>query len=149
MLPDKATPARLPGINPYVVSSPLWSRAPARDSGGKPYSDFMMLIPGLKQLSEAGIEACLVKIRSGLLPFEDIVVYVDVNIKLNCLWISHKPVPGITRDLVQAILLEIPDAKVVAGDFNAQDVKQNQPSLGWFSSWSQRLKSHIKMLKKD
>lgn len=149
MLPDTTKKPRLPGITPYVVSSPLWQRAPSRDEDGKPFSDFMLLIPGLKQFNEAGIEACLVKIRHSLQPYENIVVYVDLNIKLSCLWISHKPVPGITNDLVQAILLEIPHAKVVAGDFNVEEKKQNQPELGWFSSFNRRIKSSLKLLIKD
>ncbi len=148
MLPELAVKSRLPGITPYVVSSPLWSRAPARDENGKPYSDFMILIPGLKQLNEAGIESCLVKIRHSLRAYENIVVYVDLNIKLNCLWVSHKPIPGITNDLVRAILQQIPHAKVVAGDFNFEEKKENQPGSGWFSSINKRFKNNLKRLVK-
>ena len=149
MLPDKTKKSRLPGVTPYVESSPLWTRAPGRDEDGKPYSDFMMLIPGLKQLNEAGIESCLVKIRQSLQPYEDVVVYVDLNIKLSCLWVSHHALPGITQPLVQAIINEIPHAKVVAADFNPDENKQNQPALGWFSSFRYRLKAGIKLIGRD
>lgn len=149
MLPDKPKKPRLPGVTPYVVSSPLWSRAPARDAEGKPYSDFIMLIPGLKKLNEAGKESCLVKVRTSLQPFEHVVVYVDVNIKLSCVWISHKPVPGITRDLVLAIQHELPEAKVVACDFNPEDNKQNQSALGWFSSFRHKITGSLKLLNKN
>lgn len=137
--------SRTPSCTPYVVTSPLWSRAPARDENGTPYSDFMMLIPGLKQLNEAGIESYLVKIRGCLHPFEDVVVYIDLNIRMNLLWISHKPIPGITKPLVQAIQREIPQAKVVAGDFNPGPKPDNEPPRGLLSSLSRRIKQNFKL----
>ncbi|MBT3205934.1 MAG: hypothetical protein HOM14_08255 [Gammaproteobacteria bacterium] len=137
---------RAPSCTPYVVASPLWSRAPARDEHGKPYSDFMVLIPGLKQQSEAGIESCLVKVRDCLQPFENVVVYVDLNIKLSLLWISHKPVPGITKPIVEAILKALPNAKVVGGDFNPEKQTENQQSSNWLLSFSRRLKQSLKLI---
>ena len=141
--------SRSPSCTPYIVASPLWSRAPARDENGKPYSDFMMLIPGLKQQSEAGIESCLVKIRDSLSPFENSVVYVDLNIKLSLLWISHKPIPGITTPLVHAIQSQIPQAKVIAGDFNPDVKNDNQSPRNWLSSVAYKLKNSLKLLGSD
>jgi len=141
--------SRAPSCTPYIVASPLWSRAPARDEDGRPYSDFMMLIPGLKKQNEAGIESCLVKIRNCLLPFENNVVYVDLNIKLSLLWISHKPIPGITTPMVHAIQREIPQAKVIAGDFNPDVKTDNQPHRNWLSSAAHKLKSGLKLLNTD
>ncbi len=138
--------SRTPSCTPYVVASPLWSRAPARDEDGKPYSDFMMLIPGLKQQNEAGIEACLVKVRDSLQAFENVVVYVDLNIKLSLLWVSHKPVAGITKPLVLAIMREIPQAKLITADFNADLTDDNQPSGNWLLSFSRRLKQSVKLI---
>lgn len=109
---------REPSCTPCLVASPLWTRAPARDADGSPYIDFMMIIPGLKSADEMAIESCLVKLRNSLAQFENVVAYVDLNVKLNLLWISARPVPGITRHIVHAIQKSIPEAKVVAGDFN-------------------------------
>jgi hypothetical protein len=120
---------RVPSCTPYIVASPLWSRAPARDEKGTPYIDFMMIIPGLKGADEAVIESCLVKIRKGLADFENTVTYVDLNIKLNLLWISARPVPGISRLMMQAILREIPHAKIVAGDFNPETFSSKRSRL--------------------
>ena len=111
---------RAPSCIPYVVASPLWTRAPARDANGSPYIDFMMIIPGLKNSDAMAIESCLVKLRNSLGQFENVVAYVDLNVKLNLLWISAKPVPGITRHIVQAIQQNIPGAKVVAGCRNVK-----------------------------
>lgn len=121
---------RVPSCIPYVVASPLWTRAPARDANGSPYIDFMMIIPGLKSADEMAIESCLVKLRNSLGQFENVVAYVDLNVKLNLLWISARPVPGITRHIVQAIQKNIPEAKVVAGDFNPPADSSGQKS-GW------------------
>ncbi len=141
--------SRAPSCTPYVVASPLWSRAPARDENGKPYSDFMMLIPGLKHQNEAGIESCLVKIRDSLQSFENVVVYVDLNIKLSLLWISHKPIPGITKPLVLAIMREIPAAKLITADFNADLTDDNQPAGNWLSSLGRKLKNSLNLLEKN
>jgi len=137
--------SRAPSCTPYVVASPLWSRAPARDEDGKPYSDFMMLIPGLKQQNEAGVEACLVKVRDSLQAFEDVVVYVDLNIKLSLLWVSHKPVAGITKPLVLAIMRELPQAKLVTADFNADLTDDNELPGSWLSSLRHRVKKRLKL----
>ncbi len=109
---------RAPSTTPYVVSSPLWSRAPSRDEHGVPFIDFMMIIPGLKTGDDAAVEACLIKLGSCLEPYGHTVAYVDLNVRLNLLWISARPVPGIIRLLVEAIRRVIPEARVVAGDFN-------------------------------
>ena len=121
---------RAPSCIPYVVASPLWTRAPARDADGIPYIDFMMIIPGLKGGDEMVVESCLVKLRNSLEQFENVVAYVDLNVKLSLLWISAKPVPGITRHIVQAVQKNIPEAKVVAGDFNPPRDSSAQNS-GW------------------
>ncbi len=133
--------SRAPSCTPYIVASPLWSRVPARDENGKPYSDFMMLIPGLKQQNDAGIEASLFKIRDSLRPFDDVVVYVDVNIKLSLLWISHQSIPKISKPLVLAIQRKIPQAKLITADFNADLKDDNANNGSWLSSVGQQLKS--------
>lgn len=132
----------MPSCTPYIEASPLWSRAPARDENGDPYIDFMMLIPGLKKQNEAGIESCLVKIRDSLSDFEEVVVYVDLNIKLNLLWVSAKPVPGISKHIVLAIQREIPHAKVVASDFNPPDEVNNQ-QFNWLLSMGRKVRNTL------
>lgn len=131
---------RVPGCTPYIVTSPLWSRAPARDEKGSPFIDFMMIIPGLKGADEAIVQNCLVKISKSLADFENVVAYVDLNIKLNLLWISAKPVPGISKLIMQAILRELPHAKIVAGDFNAESFTEK---TNWLTLLGRRLKQRL------
>lgn len=136
---------RAPSCTPYIVSSPLWSRAPARDEYGKPYIDFMMIIPGLKNADEATIQSCMVKIRNSLCDFENVVAYVDLNIKLNLLWISTRPVPGISKLIMQAILREIPQAKIVAGDFNPESFLERKKA-GWLVMLGRRVKNRLRLI---
>lgn len=135
-----------PRCSPYVEVSPLWSRAPARDHQGKPYSDFLMLIPGLKKENDAGIESCLLKIRESLAAYENVVVYVDLNIKLGLLWVSIKPVPGITRQLVHAIQQRIPHAKVVASDFNPEPMSEKRVTENWLSIFRRRVNRQFRLI---
>lgn len=118
--------SRSPCCTPLVVNSPLWQRAPARDENGTPYIDFMMLIPNLNNSSDSAIEMNLIKIQNCLKAFEEIVVYVDMNIRLNVLWVSLKPVSGACAEVIKAIRSEIPQAKVVASDFIPQQTQSTQ-----------------------
>jgi hypothetical protein len=130
---------RAPSSSPLLSASPLWTRAPLRDENGKSYFDFMMLIPGLKELDDAGIEATIVKIRKSLQVFENVVVYIDLNTRLNLLWISYKPVPDVMQRMVHAIQHEIPNAKVVAGDFNHESSRK-KPSIPLLGRIRKRMK---------
>ncbi len=118
------TKSRIPSTTPYIVSSPLWKWAPCRDASGKPYFYFMMLIPGLKQMDQAGLEHIMIKLKSSLRAFENVVVYVDLNTRLNLLWVTTKPIPHVSRHIMQAIQFEIPGAKIVAGDFNPESMTE-------------------------
>jgi hypothetical protein len=116
-----------PSCHSFVAASPLWSRAPARDENGKPCVDFMMLIPGLKHADSRTVESYMYRIQNCLSEFGPLVVYLDLNIKLSLLWVSAKSVPGISRHMVEAIIREIPHAKVVAGDFNPENFVERKP----------------------
>ncbi len=84
----------------------------------------MMLIPGLKQKNQAGIEDIILRIRKSLQSFEEVVVYIDLNTRLNLLWVSFKPIPDVSRYMMIAIQQEIPEARVVAGDFNPESLRR-------------------------
>lgn len=94
-------------------SSPLWMRAPSRDENGRNFSDFMMLIPGLGKRSTADLEAKIQLIQHTINQFTSVVVYADINTKLNVLWVSHKSIPGVSRPIIAALLKNIPEAKIV------------------------------------
>lgn len=98
--------ASVPGV-------PLWQLAPTRDSAGQRLTDFMMLIPRLRNRTPAEIEQASRDIQSVLELHQD-VVFADLNLKLNLLWVSLRLRPGAISELVAAIRLRVPEAVLVA-----------------------------------
>jgi hypothetical protein len=92
---------------------PLWQIAPTRDSNGRRLADFMMLIPRLRSRPPADIERASRDIQSVLALHHD-VVFADLNLKLNLLWVSLRPSPGAISELSAAIRLRVPEAVLVA-----------------------------------
>jgi hypothetical protein len=101
-----ATSESMPGL-------PLWQLAPTRDSTGRRLTDFMMLIPRLRSRPAAEIERASCDIQAVLTLHQD-VVFADLNLKLNLLWVSLRPSPGAISELVAAIRLCVPEAVLVA-----------------------------------
>jgi hypothetical protein len=130
-----------PSPRAYIASSPLWTRAPARDEHGIPCIDFMMIIPGLSSGDAALVEARMLALRDCLGGFDDLITYVDLNVRLNLLWVSTRRKPGIILTLVEAIRQRIPDARVVAGDFNPEPPARRS---GWL--WLGRLGTRLSRL---
>jgi hypothetical protein len=102
----------------FLPSEPLWKRVPSRDASGKPFSDFMMVIPKLRSRPPHTIREVVNKIESVLATYENYVVFADLNLKLNVLWISIKPVPGMCLEVATAINCHVPDAKLIAQKIN-------------------------------
>ena len=91
---------------------PLYKRLPTHDENGKFLSDFMMLIPGLRNLSESNLNDRLDALYS-LLGGHDDVVFADLNTPLNLLWVSVRTRHGVIRELAAEIQLRIPEALLV------------------------------------
>ncbi len=99
-------------------AEPLWKRAPTRDNDGVILSDFMMVIPKLKHKPLHVIKDVIREIERVLTYFEKQVVFADLNLKLNILWVTVQPVPGICADVAAAIHHRIPEAKLIASKIN-------------------------------
>ena len=95
-------------------AEPLWKRAPARDAEGRPLSDFMMLLPRLGRQPAHAISEVIETLESIFSEFADQVVFADLNLKLNVLWVTVRPIPGICSALPAAIVERIPQARLVA-----------------------------------
>lgn len=134
----------LPRQGGFVKASPLWQRAPARDEQGRACIDFMLLIPGLKHQGDAVIEAHMIKIKDCLKPFDSSVIYVDLNLRLNLLWISARSIPGISRTITEAIQRVIPEARVVAADFNPDEATRAE-SRHWLLRLGSRLRRTMRL----
>ncbi len=79
----------------------MWKVVPTRDENGKLLSDFMMLIPKLRDQSPDFIQTTLNCI-AGILRYNSEVKFVNFNVSLNLLWISHRSLPGVGLELVAA-----------------------------------------------
>lgn len=98
-------------------AEPLHQRAPARDESGRPYGDFMMIIPGLRSKPARIIESTVRELNLVLIQFSELVVFADLNLKLNVLWVTVKPGRNAGLTVAAAIHARVPEAKLVAADY--------------------------------
>jgi hypothetical protein len=91
---------------------PLYQRVPTRDSDGRLLGDFMILIPGLRERPGDEFAAALARLQAVLVSFPE-VVFVDLNVPLNLLWVSVQTRPGVILELFGAVKMRLPEAKLV------------------------------------
>jgi hypothetical protein len=96
------------------ASQPLRKRAPSRDEHGKPLSDFMVLVPGLKRKPRSRVNRAIHDIHIVLTRFEHAVVFAEFNLRLNLLWVSTRPIHGLRFEIVGAIQERVPEARLVS-----------------------------------
>lgn len=111
--------SRLCRVGEVLPGAPLWQRVPTRMSDGRPYHDFMMLIPGLRQASRARRREVMAAMNQVFASYGEAVVLADLNLKLNLLWVSVRPVPGICLEMAQVIQHRVPEALLIAGQADA------------------------------
>ncbi len=94
------------------AAGPLYERVPTRDEGGGRLSDFMMLFPGLRERPGHECEAIVARINRVLREFPE-VVFAEVNLRLNLLWVSVRARPGVILDIACCLKFQIPEALLV------------------------------------
>ena len=104
--------ARVGGALVLEANTPLYRRAPARDESGNPLGDFMVLLPRLRERPQHDLTEALSRLQAVLLSYTE-VVFVDLNVPLNLLWVSVRPRPGVILELFAAMKLALPEAKLV------------------------------------
>jgi len=107
----------LPKISLFPLldsAEPLSKRAPAVDENGKALSDFMMIIPGLRDKPRQLIQQTMTEIHAALSCFQHAVVFAELNLKLNLLWVSIRPLHGIRCEIADTVRLRVPDARLVS-----------------------------------
>lgn len=100
-------------------AEPLWKIVPTRDEDGGPVSDVLMIIPKLKTKSEQHIKDTLANIEFALTQFSNEVLFANLDMKLNTLWVSFKAVPGVYVDIVSSLKANVPEA-VLVGDMSSR-----------------------------
>jgi len=103
-------------INP---AEPLWKLAPTRDNEGGPVSDILMIIPKLKTRPEHYIKDTLANIEFALKQYSNEILFANIDMKLNTLWVSFRAVPGVYINIVSTIKLNVPEA-VLVGDMGSR-----------------------------
>ncbi|VAW99890.1 hypothetical protein MNBD_GAMMA22-1912 [hydrothermal vent metagenome] len=95
-------------------NEPLWKRVPTHDEQGALLADFMMLIPGLNKSSHIDFLNTIDSLNKLFTQYNKHVVFIDLNVKLNLLWVSVKSHPGICLELPTMIKNIVPNAILVA-----------------------------------
>lgn len=98
----------------FDSAEPLFKRAPREDEFGRPLGDFMMIIPRLRTRPQRLIRIKSEKIRLVLEQFADLVVFADLNLKINVLWVIVRQSPRACLDIPLAISVAIPEALLVS-----------------------------------
>ncbi|MBT7410111.1 MAG: hypothetical protein HN826_10455 [Methylococcales bacterium] len=100
-----------------IPSAPLGKRVPTVDEDGKYLIDFMMIVRGLKTMPRQVREE-KIKLLYGVLGwYNKAVVYADLNLKLNLLWVSLRSDEGSTMQISSALNIMIPEA-VLVGNYS-------------------------------
>ena len=92
---------------------PLWQRVPKRDADGHPYVDFMMFASRLNRKPAQEQERVAVLLRGVLAGYQDRVVFAELNLKINVLWVSLENRPGLMSELVAALRIKLPEFHLV------------------------------------
>ena len=109
----------LPGdAGQWGQGEPLWQRVPKRDATGRPYIDFMMFAPRLNRRPAHEQESVVLLLRGVLARYEDWVVFADLNLRINVLWVSLENRPGLMSELVAALRIKLPEFHLVGHNPN-------------------------------
>jgi len=100
-------------------AEPLWKLAPTRDREGGPVSDILMIIPKLKSRPDHYIKDTLASIEFALKQYSDEVLFANIDMKLNTLWVSFKAVPGVYVNILSTLKINVPEA-VLVGDMGSR-----------------------------
>lgn len=100
-------------------AEPLWKVVPTRDAEGGPVSDVLMIIPKLKTKPDHHIQDTLANIEFALKRYGNEVLFANLDMKLNTLWVSFKAVPGIYAEIVSSLQTNVPEA-VIVGDMSSR-----------------------------
>lgn len=91
---------------------PLYKYVPTKGSDGRSLADFMMLIPKLRTRPQHEINKTLQNLQTALEKYDD-VVFVNINLKINVLWVSINARPGLIFRIVGSIHELVPEALLV------------------------------------
>ncbi|MHB8742513.1 MAG: hypothetical protein ACYC9L_05245 [Sulfuricaulis sp.] len=77
-------------------------------------SDFMVLFPGLAKKPQYYVQQTIEHIQKVFVDFGHAVVFAELNLKLNLLWVSVRPISGVRFQITEALRSVIPEARLVS-----------------------------------
>ncbi len=96
---------------------PLWQRVPTRTDAGEMAADFIMILSGLKQLGSVQKQKVYDTLYQILKTYDADILLAEVNTRMNTLWVSHKPRPGLGVEIAAMIHEHVPQAKLISQRF--------------------------------
>jgi len=102
---------------PHEPAVPLWQRVPTRTDAGERASDFIMLLAGIKQLSSTQKQLIYDTLYQALKMYHADILLAEINTRMNTLWISHKPRPGLGAEIAAMVHHHVPQAKLISERF--------------------------------
>lgn len=102
---------------PHQPAEPLWQRVPTRTEAGERVSDFIMLLSGIKQLDAVQKQLVYDTLYQALKMYGADILLAEINTRMNTLWISHKPRPGLGAEIAAMVHFHVPQAKLISERF--------------------------------
>ena len=99
---------------PSDPAVPLWQRVPTHTDAGELAADFIMILSGLKKLGATQKQMIYDTLYRVLKTYDADILLAEVNTRMNTLWISHKPRPGLGVEIAASIHHHIPQAKLIS-----------------------------------
>ncbi len=97
-----------------MPAEPLRKRVPERDADGGPLADVMVLLPGLRELPAHLLQKAIAQIQAVCGCYAHVVAFAELNVRLNLLFVSVKPVTGIRNEIFDALRCILPQARLVS-----------------------------------
>ena len=94
-------------------AQPLWQRVPTRTEHGELAADFMMLVRQLKLLGRGRQQQLLNELQGILACYDKFILFAELNMHINTLWVSHRPRPGLGMEIAAAIHYRVPEAVLI------------------------------------
>ena len=102
------------GVTIGPANATLLERVPKVDEGGKPLGDMLVILPKLRDKTAHELDLVARGLDRALSHFAEQIVFAELNVSRNTLWVSMRPMKGIRASIASAIQLEVPNAKLIA-----------------------------------
>ncbi len=97
-----------------LPGEPLRKRIPERSADGCALADVMVLLPGLRELPQHLLQGAITRISAVCAGYSHAIAFAELNLRLNLLFVSVKPIAGIRHEIFDALRSVLPQARLVS-----------------------------------